>query len=115
MDCPLDYGFCDRVVTVYRMERGKLQRYVAENCYYVWQDQQVQDVNGTHVERKFLLIMPGEDQRVFAGDRIYDGVGPKDVDWPRFLPELVPGLSQVEYVRPWYWGGGICHVEAGRK
>lgn len=115
MDCPLDYSLCDKTVTVYRMENGKLQRLVVEGCYYVWQVGQETDALGTRQITRFLLIMPGSCQRVFPGDRIYDGVGPEEVDWPTFLPTNVPGLSQVAYTRPTWWAGSICHVEAGRK
>lgn len=115
MDCPLDYSFCDRTVTVYRMENGGLQRLVVPGCYYVWQVVQQVDAQGPRQETRFLLIMPGSCQRVFVGDRIYDGVGPETVDWDTFLPVCVAGLSQVAYVRPTWWGSTVCHVEAGRK
>ena len=38
----LSYRFCDRTVTVYRLENGVVQRQVIENCYYFWQTKQVQ-------------------------------------------------------------------------
>ena len=107
MDCPLDYSLCDQTVTVYRMENGQLQRQVVDSCYYVWQVGQETDALGTRQVTRFLLIMPGECLRVFPGDRIYDGVGPEIVN--------VTGLSQVAYVRPTWWAGRVCHVEAGRK
>ena len=107
----LDYSLCDRTVTVYRFSKNKLQRLVVEGCYYAYEDGL--DQNG--FQRKFLLIMPGDCQRVFAGDRIFDGVGPEDVDWKCFIPVEVAGLSEVAYTRPWFYGGSIQHVEAGRK
>ena len=115
MDCPLDYSLCDKTVTVYRMENGQLQRQVVDGCYYFWQAGEETDALGTRQVTRFLLIMPGQTQRVFPGDRIYDGVGPENVDWPAFLPVNVAGLSQVAYVRPTWWDGRVCHVEAGRK
>lgn len=117
MECPIDYSLCDRVVTVYRKEKGVIQRLVVEGCYYVWQQVQRTDVLGTRQETLFLLVMPGSCQRVFVGDRIYDGVGPEvdTIVWQDFIPVKVPGLSEVAYVRPSWWGGEVCHVEAGRK
>ena len=111
----MDYPFCDRTVTVYRLDRGQVQRLVVENCYYFWEQKQVTDLYGTRQDTKFLLVMPGSCQRVFVGDRIYDGIGPEEVDWREFIPVNVPGLSQAAYVRPCWWGGTVCHVEAGRK
>ena len=114
---PIDYRFCDRPVTVYRKEQGKLYRLVVENCYYNWQMTECNDVQGRRVERLFLLVMPGSCQQVFPGDLIYDGVGPEveDIDWARFVPAAVEGLSQVGYLRPWFWDGTMAHLEAGRK
>ena len=109
--CPLDYSLCDRTVTVYRVGNGKLQRLVVEGCYYAYEDGL--DMGG--FDRKFLLVMPGACQRVFPGDRIYDGIGPEEVQWQEFIPVKVAGLSEVAYVRPWFYGGVIQHVEAGRK
>ena len=113
----LSYRFCDRTVTIYRLENGTVQRLVAENCYYFWQTKQVRDATGTRQNTKFLLIMPGATQRVFPGDRIFDGVGPAITaeDWPRFVPALIPGLGQVAYTRCCWWDGEVSHVEAGNK
>ena len=115
MGCPIDYSLCKQTVTVYRKEKGKVQRMVVEGCYYVYEDVQLCDVQGKRMERRFLLIMPGACQRVFAGDRIYDGIGPEHVAWQAFIPAAVPGLTEAAYVRPTWWGGDVCHVEAGRK
>ena len=114
---PVDYSFCDRTVTIYRMEQGQVRRLVVENCYYNYQDVLRDGVSGRRLERLFLLIMPGQCQEVFPGDLIYDGIGPEseDINWAKFLPAAVPGLSQAAYVRPWHWDGKIAHVEAGRK
>ena len=106
----IDYSFCDRTVTVYRFERGKLQRLVVNGCYYAYED----TLDGGF-QRKFLLVMPGDCQRVFPGDRIFDGVGPEEVEWKSFIPVKVAGLSEVAFVRPWFWGGAMQHLEAGRK
>lgn len=106
----LDYALCRQTVTVYRFEDGRLQRLVVDGCYYAWEDRREGGF-----DRKFLLVMPGNTQRVFVGDRIYDGVGPEAVDWKDFIPVKVAGLSEVAYVRPWFWEGRMEHLEAGRK
>lgn len=111
----LDYSLCDRTVTVYRMEQEGLRRLVVQGCHYSYEDILEHGAAGERLERKFLLVMPGAQQRVFAGDRIYDGVGPEQVDWEDFLPASVPGLSIVQYARVHRWQGDICHCEAGRK
>jgi len=58
---------------------------------------------------------PGESQQVFPGDRVYEGVGPIEVDWDTFIPVLVEGLGEVAYATAYYWQGDFCHTEAGRK
>ena len=111
----VDYGLCGQKVTIYRMGEGGLQRQVAEGCFYAYEDILIRGVAGERLERKFLLVMPGAEQRVFPGDRIYDGIGPEQVDWEQFLPACVPGLSEAQYARAYSLNGQICHWEAGRK
>lgn len=113
----LSYRFCDRTVTVYRLENGAVQRQVMEGCYYDWQTKWVRDAMGTRQDTKFLLVIPGSEQTIFPGDRVFDGVGPyiTEEDWHRFVPALVPGLGQVAYVRPAFWDGSVTHIEAGNQ
>lgn len=113
MSCPL----CDRTVTVYRYDGKQVLRQVVEGCWYEYADHLLPEGLGSRLERKFLLILPGEPQRVFPGDRIYDGIGPEITaeQWAAFLPVNVPGLSQAEYAKPWYKEGVLVHTEAGRK
>lgn len=110
-----DYSLCENTVTVYRMENAQLQRLVIPGCHYSWENVLVTDGLGQRMERKFLLIVPAGVQQVFPGDRIYDGIGPEEVEWDRFIPVNVPGLSVAEYVRICRWEDEICHIEAGRK
>lgn len=113
----LNYSLCDHTVTIYRWKDGCVQRQVEPNCYYQWQTQQERGVAGLRRETTFLLVMPGENVRVFPGDWVFDGIGPdaKAIDWACFVPSAVPGLAEVAYVQPWYFEGKLCHVEAGRK
>ena len=104
------YPMCRQTVTLYRnTEKGVLRR-VISGCFYRWEDK----LENAMFTRKFLLIQPGQEE-ILPGDRIYDGVGPENVDWERFIPVQEAGLSQVEYATPWRLDGEITHWEAGRK
>jgi len=98
---------CDRTVTVYRRADGAVQRRVLTGCFYSYRDQR----DGETRRRQFLLIAPHEIP-LAPGDRVWDGVGPENVDWEVFLPHCVPGLSQVEEVTPYYIDGCFSHWEA---
>ena len=115
--CPLDYSLCDKTVTIYRQQGNQILRQVTKNCYFLHQVTCSIDVLGRREETIFQLIMPGETQRVFPGDRVLEGIGPEisQEQWPGFIPAKVAGLAEVAYVKPCYWEGAICHVEAGRK
>lgn len=108
------HPLCDRTVTLYGMEQGRIIRIVAENCYYAWEDAWEQTQDGPRFQRNFLLILP-KACPLRPGWRILEGVGPKNVDWASFLPVTVPGLSEAAYVKPWYLAGRLHHIEAGRK
>ena len=102
-----------RTVTAYRFAQGKVERRVLKDCFYQYQPARRESPEGVCEETKFLLLIPGLDP-IAPGDRVYDGVGPEEVDWDRFLPVNVPGLSQAAYVTR-YDTGPLCHTEAGRK
>ena len=113
---PLNYDLCCQCVTVYRLEDGSVKRYLLENVHYQYDVRQVTDQRGRHQETMCLLIVPG-DRDIRVGDRVYDGIGP-DVNvsqWKNFLPVTVAGLSEINYVKPWFWEGQLCHREAGRR
>lgn len=117
VDCPLDYSLCDQTVTVYRKQGEEILRQVVQGCYFRLEQQRNVDAMGCHREKAFLLIMPGENQRVFAGDRVMEGVGPEVSPemWRQFIPALVPGLAEVGYATPYCWESRVCHVEAGGR
>lgn len=114
---PLDYSLCDRTVTIYRRHGDEIVRQVAEACYYSWKEVQRIDERGCRKDTICLLLIPGDAQKVFVGDRVFDGIGPEvsAQDWAAFIPVKVAGLTQISYVQPHYWDGKLCHVEAGRK
>lgn len=97
---------CDRVVTVYRPREGQVLRQVTK-AFYHYKDVWTED----RFVREFLLVLP-EQLSLLPGDRVLDGIGPDRVDWERFLPVTVPGLSQVGTVIPWRFRGNFHHLEA---
>lgn len=117
MTAPADYRFCTQTVTVYRKTPEGIFRQVIPGCYLQMQDNVGFAQLGHRQERKFLLVQPGDKQLVFAGDRIYAGVGPQITgkQWPAFLPEQVEGLAVAEYATAYFWQDQFCHAEAGRK
>lgn len=116
MNCPLDYSLCNQTVTVYRMQKGEIFRYILENAYLTPKVRNKTQISGEEPSMPFSLIVPG-NPGLHPGDRIYHGVGPvlTNGQWPAFLPVTVPGLYITEYVKPCYWMGTVCHTEAGRS
>ena len=103
---PFPKTLCDRVVTVYRPRFGTVLRQVT-TAFYHYKDVWQQD----RFVREFLLVLP-EDIPLQPGDRIFDGNGPETVDWERFLPVSVPGLSQVSAAEAYRFRGEFHHWEA---
>ena len=106
----MDYPLCDQTVTVYRLEENQVARCVLRGCYF-----QMQQLGKAPLERRFLLVVPGNTLQVFPGDRVLPGEGPQvaQQDWGRWIPALVPELVQVGWVKPCYFQGALCHTEAG--
>ena len=106
----MDYALCDRVVTLYRNTPSGISRQVVKRAWlftemgFVGKDREP--------VRKFLLIIPGEETALFPGDRVYDGIGPMEVDWQTFLPICDPRLVEVGKVREFRFNGKILHREA---
>ena len=107
---PLDYSLCAQTVTVYRKQEEGVQRTVLDSCFLQIQQEQKMDVLGQQKFCCFLLIVPGQEQLVFPGVRIFAGIGPENLTW-----EQTGAFPQAEYAKPCYWNGSICHTEAGRK
>ena len=111
---PMDYSLCDHTVTLYRQEAGAVKRRVVENAYLSRCDSETVEAWGKSRDKKFLLIIPGQAD-IRMGDRVYDGFGPREVDWKHFLPAKVEALMQVSFVKPCYWENAVCHVQAGSR
>lgn len=103
---PMPRELCRQRVTVYRPRNGQILRQETEGFYRyrdVWE--------ADRFRREFLLVLP-EDLPLQPGDRVFDGIGPEQVDWASFLPVEVPGLSQVRRACPYRFRGEFHHWEA---
>lgn len=107
----MEYPLCDQTVTVYRQGDGQVLRQVLENCYLELEEKlRTQDAR---LEKTFLLVVPGQLQRVFPGDRLVPGIGPEVADWEALLPAFLPQVLTVGKVKRFYWDGKLSHIEAG--
>lgn len=115
--CPVDYRMCNQTVTVYHKDEGTYTRKVIENGAFLdFKKTQSVDKTGSKEANSFLLVVPGDTQAVFVGDKVMMGVGPEisTLDtWAAFNPKEVPDVVVVKYVDTKYWNGQIVHTEAG--
>ena len=114
--CPVDYRMCNQTVTVYHKDGDSYIRTVYDRAYLDFRKNQTVDKTGSRESNSFLLVIPGDSQMVFVGDKVMLGEGPEVATrekWLEFIPSKVPGLVVVSYVDPKYWGTQIVHVEAG--
>ena len=109
---PVAYPLCNQTVTVYRKDGTRL---VLTGVWYQWEDRLHREAEGDRWERIFLLVVPGKEQQVFVGDRVYPGIGPEEILWREFIPANVPGLSEADYAKLLFCNGIPCHTQAGRK
>ena len=114
--CPVDYKLCNQTVTVYHKDGDTYSRTVYERAFLDFKKTQSVDSTGSKEANSFLLVIPGDTQSVFVGDKVFRGIGPEIVDskaWTRFIPSTVDGLVVVSYADPKEWSGKIVHTEAG--
>ena len=112
---PLDYSLCNQTVTFYRKTGDEITRKVAGNCHLSCKYRMATENYGKSLEKKFQLIIPAGEICPEPGDRVYDGIGPEEVDWSGFIPALVPQLYEISFVEPCCWEGKVVHWEAGHK
>lgn len=114
---PIDYSrLCNQTVTVYHKDDDRYTQTVFHNAFLDFRKNQTVDRTGSKESNSFLLILPGDTQAVFVGDKVLLGDGPKIAtreNWAAFVPAKVPGLVVVSYVDPKYWNGQLVHTEAG--
>lgn len=114
--CPVDYRLCNQTVTVYHKDGDTITRTVYNRAFLDFRKTQTTDKTGSKEANSFLLVIPGDSQTVFVGDKVLLGEGPEITtakEWTAFVPVRVPGLVVVDYVDPKYWNGTIVHTEAG--
>ncbi len=111
----LDERLCDRTVTLYSFKEGLVTRTVVPKAYLQQRKTEKRTNVGHCREGEVLLILPDPRISIEPADRVYDGVGPEVTarQWPEFVPQLVPGLYQLKYVKPCYFMGILNHTEAG--
>ena len=108
---PFDYTLCNQCVTLYRFRDGTVSRQLLTNCYFAPEAGQKAGLLGKSRLKKFLLIIPGQAE-LAPGDRIYDGIGPEEIPWASFLPDTEEAVYEIGRVKPCYWDGELCHVQA---
>lgn len=114
--CPVDYRLCNQTVTVYHKDGDTITRTVHNRAFLDFRKTQTTDKTGSKEANSFLLVIPGDTQAVFVGDKVLHGDGPEITtakEWTAFVPVKVPGLVVVSYVDTKYWQGKIVHTEAG--
>lgn len=97
-----------QTVTVYRADGT---RQVLDNCYFTAKKGHATDHFGTACRDGCTLIVRGSCN-LKPGDRVMEGIGPEQVEWDRFLPEL-GACHRIDYVQPFFLNGRVSHVEAG--
>lgn len=106
---PLDYGLCCMTVTVYRREG--LTRHVLRNAHYELTDELRHSAGVTQYGRPFLLVIPGQAD-LAVGDKVLLGEGPEVIAWDELNIAKFPTLGVVQSVKPRYFRGRLCHMEA---
>ncbi len=106
----MEYPLCNQTVTVYRIREDQVLRQVIADCYLEASEEMAAADNRPN--RKFLLVVPGKVQRVFPGDRVVPGIGPKDIKAGSLLPVACPDLLLVSKVKRFFWNGELSHIEA---
>lgn len=117
---PVDYRLCNQPVTVYHPQkdsRGQISG-VEVKAYRGFLDfKKVRNVDktGSSEASSFLLVIPGDRQTVYPGDRVLLGEGSPIApeQWKDLIPSKVPGLCAVKYADLKYWNGQPIHTEAG--
>lgn len=113
---PVDYRMCKQTVTVYHRDGDTYTRTVHKKAFLDLQKNRTTDKTGSKESNPFLLVIPGDSQAVFVGDKVMLGVGPEVATreaWAALVPSTTPNLVVVKYVDPKYWGTQLVHVEAG--
>lgn len=112
---PVDYRLCNQTVTIYHKDGDTYSRKTVK-AFLEYKKTQNVDKTGSKEASSFLLIVPGDTQACFIGDKVLPGDGKEIATaeaWRSFIPANVPGLCVVQYVDVKHWNGQIVHTEAG--
>ena len=112
---PVNYDLCRQTVTVYHKEGSGYTRKVYRRAFLHFEKSQTVGKTGQEEKTGFLLVIPGDVQTVFAGDKIMEGEGPvitSPQEWREFIPDNVPGLVKASSAETYSWDGKIIHTEA---
>lgn len=113
------YNLCSDTVAVYHYEDGTVEKTVYERAYLDFKKTENIERTGSTEVNGFLLVIPGDAQTVYVGDKVMLGQGADvpqtDVSawWRTFIPSKVEGLVVVKTVDVKRFGGHIVHTEAG--
>lgn len=113
---PVRYDMCNQTVTVYHMAGEQYTREVYDHAFLDYRKNLTVEKTGSKTANSFLLVIPGDKQAVFVGDKVVEGVGPEISDreaWAKFTPANVQGLVVVSFVDVKKWDNRIVHTEAG--
>ena len=114
--CPVDYRLCNQTVTVYHKAGDTITRIVHNRAFLDFRKNQTVDKTGSREVNSFLLVIPGDTQAVFAGDKVLLGVGSEITTkeaWAALIPTTTLHLVVVKHADPKYWNGQLVHTEAG--
>ena len=114
--CPVNYAtLCHQTVTVYHKEGESITRRVLKNVFFDSKKTQTLGKTGNREQSTFLLLVPGDTQTVFPGDKLLPGQG-KNIatreEWSALLPATVPGVVVVADVDCKYWQVRMVHLDA---
>lgn len=113
---PVDYRLCNQTVTVYHKDGDSYTRRVFDKAFLDFKKIENVDKTGSAESNSFLLVIPGSEQTVFAGDKALLGVGEEITSreqWAALVPTKRTGLVVVKYADVKCWRGEIVHTEAG--
>ena len=117
---PVDYRLCKQTVTVYhplKDSRGQIASVdvTIQRGFLDFKKVRNVEKTGSSEATSFLLVIPGDQQMVFPGDKVLLGEGQPITaeQWRDLIPTRVPGLCVVKYADLKYWNGQPVHTEAG--
>ena len=112
---PVNYDLCSQTVTLYRKAGETIIRTVYRKAFFEWKKLQSIEKTGSREATSFLLVIPGNVQACYPGDKVILGEGPEIgtmPQWRDFIPAKVAGMAVVDAVDVKYWNGEIVHTEA---